>query len=411
MSLEGTLAPPSDGLATAWTEPGPQRPEGEHEGKVAAQLRVLLVCDKLGYPDALLHGGGRLVLDWTRGLVRAGVDATTVVLRHPGRLADELASEGLPIVYLGRSLYDPLAIFDLVRIVRGRDIQVMHLQGYGGTNLGRIAARFCDIPAVVHIHSDLREYREDYGWWLHAFDLVLGSWTASCLAVSHAAARSAIEVQGFPEDRMRVLFGAVDPRRFRPPDRSMRDAARKALDLDPADPIVLCIARLFPVKGVDQLLDAWVHVTRQSARVRLLIAGDGPERATLEARARELGISGSVHFLGHRLDVEKVAQASDVVVIPSRSESGPLTAVEAMATGIPVVGFRVGGVEELVWDGEQGLLVSAGDIASLARAVLQLLSDAALRERMGRAALERSRDFGIDESIADLVTEYRRVIR
>jgi glycosyltransferase involved in cell wall biosynthesis len=373
-------------------------------------LRVLLACDKLGYGDERLHGIGRLVVDWTRGLSRAGVDVTSVVLRRPGPLAKRLAEESLPFVYLKRSFFDPRTITDLVRLIRDRRIQVVHLQNYGATAVGRLAARWCGIPAIVHIHANLLERPGDYPTWLHGMDLLLRSSTASCLAVSDSAARSAIEVQGFPAQSVRVLPNAIDLERFHPPDPATYEAARRSLGILDGDPVALCVGRLFRVKGVDQLLEAWSLVKRRVPHGWLVIAGDGPERAELEARAEQLGAGGRLRFLGHRADVETVFKACDLLVVPSRSETGPLTAVEAMATGLPVVAFRVGGVGEFVRDGEQGILLSPGDVEGLADGMVRIMTDSSLRRRLGDAALAHSKKFGIERSIEGLVEEYRRVL-
>ena len=371
--------------------------------------RVLLACDKLGYDDERLHGIGRLVVDWTRGLARAGVDVTTVVLRKPGALSRQLAEEGLPFVYLGRPPFDPRTVVDLVRLIGERRIQVAHLQNYGATALGRVAAGWCGIPAIVHVHANLLERPDDYPLWLRAVDRVLRPWTAGCIAVSDAAARSAVEAQGFPQDGVRVLRNPIDLGRFRPAPPGVREAARRSLGVRDDEVVALCVARLFPVKGIDQLLDAWRLVEERTPAARLVIAGEGPERAALEEQARGHGIRRA-RFLGHRSEVETLFQAGDFLVVSSRSETGPLSAVEAMATALPVVAFRVGGVGELVRDGEEGILAPAGDVEALAEGMLRLIGDPALRERLARGALERSRHFGLDQFIDGLVTEYRAVV-
>jgi glycosyltransferase involved in cell wall biosynthesis len=376
---------------------------------VSEPLRVLLACDKLGYGDERLHGIGRLMVDWTRGLLRAGVDVTTVVLRKPGPIAAQLARESLPFVYLGRAGFDPRTLTDLVRLVRERRIQVAHLQNYGATALGRVAAGVCGIPAIVHVHANYLERPGDYPSWLHAIDVVLRPWTASCIAVSDSAARSAVEAQGFRAESVRVLRSGIDLDRFHPSDGPARGAARESIAVPPDGPVATAVARLFPVKGIDFLIDAWSIVEKRGSSGWLVLAGDGPDRQALEARAARHGLR-RVRFLGHRPDVERVFQASDVLVVSSRSETGPLTAVEAMATGCPVAAFRVGGVGELVRDGIEGLLVEAGDVEALASAMERLLTDSALRERMGRAALARSAEFGLEPFVEGLVAEYRRVI-
>jgi len=217
-----------------------------------------------------------------------------------------------------------------------------------------------------------------------------------------------IPVYAFPEEDVRVLPNPIDLGRFRP-DPAARETFRRDLGLEAGEVAALCVARLFRVKGVDQLLDAWRIVERRAAPARLLIAGEGPERSALEAQVRAHDLR-HVRFLGHVSEVENVLQASDFLVVPSRSETGPLSAVEAMATELPVVGFRVGGVGEHVEDGKQGLLVPPGDVEAMADRIARLVEDEPLRLRLGRAALARSADFGLDDFVERLVAEYRRVV-
>jgi glycosyltransferase involved in cell wall biosynthesis len=375
-----------------------------------APLRVMLVCDKLGYDDRHLHGEGRLMLEWTRALGRAGVEVTAVVLRQPGALGEQLRSEGLPFYYLRRRHFDPRALMDLVRLIRARGSQVVHLQGYGSITLGRIAARTCRIPAIVHIHTDHLTWGRSYRWWLRALDALLWRWTGRVLAVSAAAARAAVARQSFPPDRVRVLANPVDLQRFHPVDEPSRQALRHALGTTGDEPLVVCVARLFPMKGIERLIDAWSDVIARNPRARLLIVGEGPERAALEQRSAGRGLSSTVHFAGFRGDIERILPASDIMALPSRSDPAPLTLLEAMASGVPVVSFRVGGIPEVVREGTDGLLAAPDDIAGFASALTRLVLDRPLRIAMGASARQRAQEFGMDAFVQRLISEYRSLI-
>lgn len=150
---------------------------------------------------------------------------------------------------------------------------------------------------------------------------------------------------------------------------------------------LLTACRLDPDKGVDVLLDALALVPD----VRLVVAGDGPERADLEARAARLGIAGRVHFAGWCDDLSPLQDASDVFVLASRAEALPLSILEAMHRGLPVIATNVGGVREAVIDGRTGRVVPPEDPAELAAAIAELVGSAEVREAMGRAGRERAR--------------------
>ena len=178
-----------------------------------------------------------------------------------------------------------------------------------------------------------------------------------------------------PGERIAVIPNAVT---LAPP--APRDAALRArVLLGQRAPLVLTVARLDAQKGVAYLLDAAAEVPDAI----FVIAGEGPERATLEARASALGIAHRVRFLGHRRDVPPLLAIADLFVLPSLWEGLPLSVLEAMAAGVPVVATRIGGTDELVRDGETGTLAPPENGPALAEAIRAALYD---RERVLRMA-------------------------
>jgi glycosyltransferase involved in cell wall biosynthesis len=166
------------------------------------------------------------------------------------------------------------------------------------------------------------------------------------------------------------------------PQLPVRDELRRELGLD--GKTLVFAGRLGPQKALGTLLHALVEVPDAT----LVVAGDGPEREPLEQLTRTLGLDGRVTFLGAvpRERVLRLFGAADACVVPSAWENLPHTVVEALAVGCPVIATSVGGVPEVVRDGENGLLVAPGDSRALANAIARLLSDDALRERLSAAA-------------------------
>src|SRR6185295_14097664 len=166
------------------------------------------------------------------------------------------------------------------------------------------------------------------------------------------------------------------------PPMPTREELRAEFELD--GNVVVFAGRLGPQKAVDVLLDA----LRRVSDVSFVIAGDGPERSALEQRALELGLESRGRFLGSvpRETVLRLFRAADASVLPSAWENFPHTVVEALAIGCPVIATAVGGVPEVVHDGENGMLVPPGDPAILAAALEQFFRDASLRERLRGAA-------------------------
>lgn len=156
------------------------------------------------------------------------------------------------------------------------------------------------------------------------------------------------------------------------------------------DVLFVCVARLEKQKNHGLLLQAFARVFAAEPCAYLLLVGDGGQRWNLELRARELGLRDKIRFLGQRSDVCEILGASDVFVLASQNEGNPLSLMEAMATGLPVVATAVGGVPELIVDQRSGLLVGPDDSMGLAAAMLRLFQDAELRRTMAANAAQHA---------------------
>ncbi len=171
------------------------------------------------------------------------------------------------------------------------------------------------------------------------------------------------------------------------------------------------VGRLAPEKGVDLFLLAAQQLADRHPAARFLIAGDGPDRAALELQARHLGLAETVMFLGRQDDMPAVYAGMDVLVSSSRQEGLPVALLEGMASGLPVVATRVGAVPEAVVDGSTGILVAPGDATALAAGIDQLVRDAELRARFGRAGQQRIFDeFSAARMTADYLAFYAGVL-
>ncbi len=196
------------------------------------------------------------------------------------------------------------------------------------------------------------------------------------------------------------------PFRDEAPDPGVRLEVRRELGIDPTDPVLLVAARLSEEKGLTYLLEAMPLLWRERPEAWLLIAGDGPQARILQERAEALG--GRIRMLGMRSDVPRLMAAADVFCLPSLVEGLPLALAEAMGHGLPAVASRVGGVPELIREGETGLLVPPRDPEQLAQKLLLLLGDPALRQQVGSAgrALVR-REFTLDRMIGRFEAVYQ----
>jgi len=211
--------------------------------------------------------------------------------------------------------------------------------------------------------------------------------------------------------RMHVIHTGIQLDRFSPGES--RNEVREEFAYTANDFVIGTVARLDDErKGIRDFLRAAALVSEDDARARFLIAGDGVLRPALEELAAELGIRNRVTFAGWRADVPRLLDALDAFVMPSHFEGGPTTVLEAMAMALPVVATNVGMVPEVVNDGVTGLIVEPGDSKGMAQALQELLSDAALRELMGRAAREHALSaFSIERMADDYLRLFAEVYR
>jgi glycosyltransferase involved in cell wall biosynthesis len=165
------------------------------------------------------------------------------------------------------------------------------------------------------------------------------------------------------------------------------------------------------VKPTDDVLQAFRQLRDDGVDACLCMVGDGPDRDQLERRAHELGIVRDTLFLGYQEDVAPFYAAFDALVLPSSNEGTPVSAIEALAAGRPVVATRVGGVPDVVREGQDGFLVDAGDTDELADRLAQLARDPALRERMGSEGRARVLPrYAVDRLVEDVDRLYRSLL-
>ena len=251
---------------------------------------------------------------------------------------------------------------------------------------------------------------------LHGTDITLvgqepGFWPMTQFLINQSDAVTA--VSKFLEEETRktfeikrkieVIHNFVDTKAFRP-----RPDLRKQNPLAPrGEKIVVHASNLRPVKNLPTVIRVFEEIQKE-VDARLVIVGDGPERASSERLARELGIEGKVVFLGVCESMEELLAMSDVLLLPSEHESFGLVALEAMSAGTPVVASDRGGLPELIVDGSSGFLHDPHDLKGQAASVLALLKDPALARRIGEEARERAREsFCIECVVDDYVEVYQ----
>lgn len=313
-----------------------------------------------------------------------------------------------------RGMADGRALVGLVRLMRRVRPHVVHTHTAKAGTLGRVAARLARVPIVVHTYHG----HVFHGYFppgrtriFLAVERTLARWSDCLLAVSESVRRELLTLGVGSLARFRVVPLGLDLDRYHGVDVA-RGILRAELGLPADAPVVTIVARLVPIKAHEVFLEAARRVRQALPASRFLVVGDGERRAALEALAAELGLGESVLFLGWRRDLERVYADATVVALTSRNEGSPVSLIEAMAAGRPVVATRVGGVPDLVEDGLTGCLVPPDDAGALATALLALLRDPERRRTLGQAARGRvCRAFTADRLVANVDALYGELLR
>lgn len=363
--------------------------------------------------STLVTGGAeRQVAHLVLHLDRAAFAPRVYLLREPGAVGDELADRGVPVVSRlapGRRPlpWTPLAF---ARRLRADGIRLLYCLDHTNaavtsTLTARIAGR---LPVLLAVHTT--------GQWEKAslpppVRASLGG-VARILAIADAQKRYLVVSERIPPEKITVIRNGIPP--LDAAALPSREEARAALGIAPDEgPVIGLVAMLRPEKAHENFLAAARTVRERHPRAKFLLVGDGPRRAELETMAGALGLAANTRFLGLRSDVPRILPAFDLSVLAShpRVETLPLSQMEAMSLGIPVVATRVGALEELVTDGVEGRLVPPADRAALASAMLDVLGDPERARRMGDAARERVlRDFSIERVARETETLMTKIL-
>jgi glycosyltransferase involved in cell wall biosynthesis len=328
-------------------------------------------------------GAEVLTVSLIRRLDRRRFAPELCCLKELGPLGETLSAE-IPVHHgLLRNKYDLRILPRLAGLLRSRQIDAVVTVGCGDKMFwGRLAARCAGVPVVISaLHST--------GWpdGVGRLNRLLTPLTDAFVAVAPSHGRFLVQHERFPEHRVAVIPNGVDIDRFAPlPDT---EAVRRELGIAATAPVMTIVAALRPEKNHSLFLDIAHRVLKRLPAARFLIVGDGPCRAPLEQQAGKLGIRDAVSFLGSRDDVPRLLSATDVFALTSHNEANPVSILEAMSIGRPVVATNVGSIHEAVENGVTGWLVPAGDARQFGNRVLQLLCDPLIARAMGDAGRQR----------------------
>jgi glycosyltransferase involved in cell wall biosynthesis len=350
-------------------------------------LNVLQVCDHLGWEGSRMHGVKRLFAWIIPRFDRARCKVSLVSLRKKDLSEETLDSLGIDIEYLHRSKFDPATLTALLKIIDRKQIDVLHLHGYGATTFGRLAGGMRRLPTILHEHANLT----DTPWFQKVADRLLEPCTDIALAVSRSTAEFVRSARLVPAEKIKIVYLGAPVEEFSKPRTPGEIAAtREALGIRPGEFAVGSVTRLHDSKGNEFLVDAARSVIERHPEARFVVAGEGPLKPALEAQAARLGLGDRFIFVGFVKDVAAALSAFDLSVFPSLWEGTPLTAFEALASAKPIVATDADGLTDILDPGRTAWVVPKRDAQALADRIVYAIEHpderAMLAARAGQAA-------------------------
>lgn len=353
------------------------------------RVRVLQLIDVLG------PGGAEMLLHTLASSLDAGRFALHVCGLRPDEpydLAPQIRALGVPVIgFNQRNAYDIPTLIALVRYIRRHRIDIIHTHLLASDIMGRVAGFLTRTPVVSTVHNSREDFEHEPARrrWMERSTAKL--WCRRLIVVSPALREEIAAWFGLPVGRFVAIPNGVDTSRFRPMPDLDKAALKRDLLGDPAargdTPLVLNVARLVPQKGLAYLARAARLVLDARPDARFAVVGQGPLKDDLLKQVEELDLGGKFVLAGVRSDVPELMAAGDVFVLSSLWEGLPISLLEAMSSGCPVVATEVGGVGGVVQSDRTGLLVPAEDPEALAQAILRCLNNP--QEAQQRAAAAR----------------------
>lgn len=359
---------------------------------------------------ALPIGGAEQVLvTEVAGLDKSRYRPIVSVLSEKGPIGELIEKMGIPVFPLGRmkrNQFDYGIIRDLKEIMRREKVHLVHTHLYDGGKYGRLAARLAGVPAIVHtVHNIYVKRRTKHHW----INRGLSRFTDRFIAVSGAVKESMVQYDHISPEKIQVLYNGIDLTQMDVSED--RKEIRKALGIKPDEVVVGVIARLEEQKGHKVLLEALSLIPQLPDTLKVLLVGDGKLRLFLEEETRKRGLSTCVLFLGTRKPVFPILSALDLFLLPSLWEGFSVALLEAMAMGLPVIATRVGGAEEVITSGQEGLLIPPGNPQNLAEAIQEALAHLERFQQMAGRGRERVRQNFSEERHLTLLQElYQEVL-
>ena len=365
--------------------------------------RVMLMTDEME-----VGGSQRQIVQLALGLKARGVTCAVLYFINPSFLVEQLQAAGIETIRVNKTArVDPGFVRRLRQAIRAWAPDVVHCYSFTAELWGAIACRLLPARERPVLISSVRGTYEWYGRNQWRMKRWVSSQSASIISNSREGAEYAARQMHWPLHHFHVVHNGVS---VTEPDAARVDLLRQHYLQNTFDTLVLFVGRLVEHKNLPRLLQAFAQVVKQRPRTRLLLAGSGPLHDALAAQIGQLGLQDHALLLGEQSEVPALMEAADLVVLPSLREGLSNVVLEAMALGRAVLSTPVGGIPQAIDNGQHGVLVEPTDTDALARALLTLIDDPALRARLGHAAQHKVLEqYSPPAMVSAMLKEYSRV--
>lgn len=331
--------------------------------------------------DLKVGGLERTLATIVENLDKTKYEVSVWCLIGEGQIAEELKNKGFEIKVLNFLSRNKLCnLLRLIRRLKKEKVEIIHCWGISGGIWGRFASILARVPIrFAHVQNTY----DDFGKKERLIERFLGFFSDRIIACSEAVKKCLTEFVGIKPHKIETIYNSIEIQKFNRVWNTQ--AIRNEFKLKRGDIIIGNVSRLVPIKGHRYLLEAAVKIIEKFPRIKFLIVGDGPLKSSLEAKTEELGIKEKVIFTGWRQDIPRLLSIMDIFVLPSLREGLGVAILEAMYLSRPVIATNVGGVPEVVKDGETGILVPPRDIQALTKGLSFLLQNPQKAKEMGKA--------------------------
>ena len=371
------------------------------------KIKVIHICDKFGVRGSSVHGVSRLFEWWIPRFDKNQFDIKLVGLRKADQAVLNLENLGIQIHSLGRGKFNFLTVYDLIKIFKDEQPDIIHLHGYGAANFGRIAAGIMKVKTIVHEHAVFATVPV----YQRIFDYLLSGLTDHSIAVSESVKTFLVKSRYVPSHSVETVYNGAPLKEFKKIENQQLIKEEKSKWNIPDNcKIIATIGRLDEQKGNIYFIEAAAHLKTKDFNIIFMIVGDGPQMNFLKETIKKYNLEEEFIFTGFHNNIPLIQSCIDIQVFPSLFEGTPLTLFEAMINGLPIVSTNVDGLGEILVDEKNALVVQSKNSNAIANAVERLLNDEQLRQFLSKQANLDVQKYDIQNTVDRLQEIYCELV-